>query len=154
MTVKEYERFVEATARPKKKQEHAYLVAYAALGLCGEAGETAELIKKSMRSDAPMLDKVKLALELGDPIWYAVQLALLHGMTFQDILDINVAKLRRRVTTGKDEDAEYAMAEAFLAGVKEGAARCKWCLATDAGLDDLGFCSAYCFTTAKEVGRP
>lgn len=152
MTVEEYERFVKATARPKKKQEHAYLVAYAALGLAGEAGETIELVKKSMRTDAPMLDKVRLALELGDPIWYAVQLALLHGMTFQDILDINVAKLRRRTVKGKDEEAEYAMAEAFLDGTRKGK-NCKWCQADDGVLDDLGYCSSICFQSGKEFGR-
>lgn len=120
MTFEEYENFVKETAKPKKTQEHENLVAYATLGLCGEAGEVSELIKKAMRADAPPVDAVKLALELGDPIWYAVQLAVLHGLSMQDIIDVNVAKLRRRGTHGKDEKAEYEMTKTFLDGVKLG----------------------------------
>lgn len=152
MTLEEYERFVKATARPKKNQDHANLVAYAALGLCGEAGEAAELVKKSMRADAPMLDKVKLALELGDPIWYAVQLALLHGLTLEDILIINMAKLRRRAVEGKNEDYEYEMVEEYI-NKSHKYDKCRWCLARDYPLSDLGYCSEYCRGTAEEQGR-
>ncbi len=44
-------------------------VNYPALGLAGEVGEVSELIKKSIRDNAP-LDIQKLKLELGDVLWY------------------------------------------------------------------------------------
>lgn len=124
MDTEDYTAFVATEGKPTREDTpHKELVAYAALGLAGEAGEVAELIKKGMRSKlaagtyraSEPMNEAKLALELGDPVWYATRLAGLHDMTLGDILEINRMKLIRRNAHGKDPKAEEAMAVDILA---------------------------------------
>ena len=74
-------------------EKHA--IVYPALGLCGEAGEIAEKIKKWLRGDRE-LDKDALLKELGDPLWYIASLADDLGFTLQQVVDANVEKLTSR----------------------------------------------------------
>lgn len=51
---------------------------YPTLGLCGEAGEVAEKVKKVIRDDGSRFTPETIGaieLELGDVLWYAAQLA-------------------------------------------------------------------------------
>lgn len=76
-------------------------VPHAALGLTGEAGEVAELIKKAIRGDNDgVVDREKLTKELGDVAYYLVTLARLHGIDADEILWANVAKLTSRQQRG------------------------------------------------------
>ena len=69
-------------------------VIYPALGLCGEAGEVAEKIKKFLR-DGVMNDK-EVALELSDVLWYIANLAEDLGYDLAEIADMNLEKLADR----------------------------------------------------------
>lgn len=70
---------------------------YYALGLCGEAGEAVEHVKKSIRKDhATELNRHAFALELGDVLWYLTRLANLTGFTLYEIMHLNVRKLEAR----------------------------------------------------------
>ena len=74
-------------------------LAYPALGLCGEAGEAAEKVKKAMRDDGGVLTderRAALAAELGDVLWYVAQLATEAGLDLDEIADDNLAKLLSR----------------------------------------------------------
>jgi len=74
-------------------------IAYPALGLCGEAGETAEKVKKAMRDDGGTLTEERRAAigaELGDVLWYAAQLATEAGLDLEDIAAANLEKLASR----------------------------------------------------------
>jgi len=70
-----------------------------ALGLCGEAGEVAELLKKHLYHGHP-LDREKLRNELGDVLWYVATLASDLGIPLSDVASGNVDKLRRRYPEG------------------------------------------------------
>jgi NTP pyrophosphatase (non-canonical NTP hydrolase) len=72
---------------------------YPALGLCGEAGEAAEKVKKAIRDDGGLLTderRAALAAELGDVLWYVAQLATEAGLDLGEIADDNLSKLLSR----------------------------------------------------------
>ena len=72
---------------------------YPALGLCGEAGETAENVKKAVRDDGGILTEERraaLAAELGDVLWYVAQLATEAGLDLDEIAAANLDKLASR----------------------------------------------------------
>ena len=72
---------------------------YPTLGLCGEAGEVADKVKKVLRDreghfDAAVRDD--LLLELGDVLWYVAQLASELNLDLETIAAANLAKLASR----------------------------------------------------------
>ena len=86
-------------------------IVYPALGLCGEAGETAEKVKKAIRDDGGTLTEERraaLAAELGDVLWYAAQLATEAGLDLEQIAQGNLDKLasrrERSVLQGSGDD--------------------------------------------------
>ena len=81
---------------------HDYLlnVIYAALGMCGEAGEASELIKK-YAYHGHTIDTEHLARELGDVLWYVSYIAHLFGYPLGKIMAMNQEKLAKRYPDGK-----------------------------------------------------
>jgi NTP pyrophosphatase (non-canonical NTP hydrolase) len=84
---------------------------YPTLGLCGEAGEVAEKIKKMVRDDDGVLTDERrgaLAKELGDVLWYLAQLATEADLDLDSIAAANIEKLRsrqrRNVLQGSGDD--------------------------------------------------
>ena len=75
-----------------------------AMGLCGESGEVADLLKKHMFHGED-LDKEDLAKELGDVCWYIAMICTAAGLKFEDILRGNIEKLKRRYPDGFSEEA-------------------------------------------------
>ena len=76
---------------------------YPALGLCGEAGEVSEKIKKIIRDKNGKYteeDAVEISKELGDVLWYVSELASCFGLKLEDIANENINKLKSR----KDRD--------------------------------------------------
>lgn len=75
-------------------------VLYAAIGMCGEAGEVSELIKK-YAYHGHAIDKDHLARELGDVLWYVSYMADLFGYSLGEIMEMNQDKLAKRYPDGK-----------------------------------------------------
>jgi len=76
---------------------------YPALGLCGEAGECAEKVKKAIRDEGGELSEERraaLAAELGDVLWYVAQLATEAGLDLDALAEDNLAKLMSRQDRG------------------------------------------------------
>jgi NTP pyrophosphatase (non-canonical NTP hydrolase) len=78
------------------------VLTYTALGLTGESGEVAEMIKKSFYHGHP-LDKDALGKELGDVMWYLAVMADGLGLRLGDIAAENIDKLRARYPEGFSE---------------------------------------------------
>ena len=101
MTFDEYQEFARSTAI----YPTACKVTYPTLGLCGEAGEVAEKVKKHMR-DGKSLNG--LGLELGDVLWYISALADDLGVTLEEVAQANVDKLKSRMERNKIKgDGDY-----------------------------------------------
>jgi NTP pyrophosphatase (non-canonical NTP hydrolase) len=78
-------------------------IIYPTLGLTGESGEVADKVKKVLRdNNGEFTDEIKLeiAKELGDTVWYIAALADDLGFTFQEIAEMNLAKLSSRKARG------------------------------------------------------
>jgi len=76
---------------------------YPTLGLCGEAGEVAEKIKKALRDKGGQIDeetKVEIEKELGDILWYLAQIATELNLDFDQIANKNIEKLFSRKERG------------------------------------------------------
>ncbi|MCP9941121.1 MULTISPECIES: nucleoside triphosphate pyrophosphohydrolase family protein [Synechococcales] len=72
---------------------------YPTLGLCGEAGEVADKVKKVMRDQNGVFTPEVIAalqLELGDVLWYVAQLATELGLELDQIAQANLDKLASR----------------------------------------------------------
>ena len=70
-----------------------------ALGLCGEAGEAVEIVKKAVFHDHH-LGLTKMIEELGDCVWYITALCNAMNVSLDKVLEINQAKLNRRYPNG------------------------------------------------------
>jgi NTP pyrophosphatase (non-canonical NTP hydrolase) len=76
---------------------------YPTLGLCGEAGEVAEKVKKMVRDDGGALSaerRAALSKELGDVLWYVAQVATEADLDLDAIAGDNLEKLLSRQQRG------------------------------------------------------
>jgi NTP pyrophosphatase (non-canonical NTP hydrolase) len=96
MTLSDFQRRSRATAVYPGAGDN---LLYPTLGLCGEAGEVAEKVKKMVRDDGGELTaqrRAALGAELGDVLWYVAQLATEAGLDLGEVAEANLAKLRSR----------------------------------------------------------
>jgi len=76
---------------------------YPTLGLVGESGEVAEIVKRVVRDPKGKIDNIKkkeIEKELGDVLWYISQLAAELGLSLDKIAQNNIKKLADRKTRG------------------------------------------------------
>jgi NTP pyrophosphatase (non-canonical NTP hydrolase) len=75
------------------------MIIWNAVGLAGEAGEVADLVKKGIFHQHG-LDKAKLFKELGDCLWYIAGMCTKMGWDMDDVMQANIDKLRERYPNG------------------------------------------------------
>lgn len=102
MTINEYQIEAMRTASGTN-YEHNGMLINAALGLCGEGGEVADIVKKAT-FQSHELNVEHVAKELGDVAWYLAVGARAIGYDLETILQMNVDKLRARYPDGFDAD--------------------------------------------------
>jgi NTP pyrophosphatase (non-canonical NTP hydrolase) len=96
MNFQEYQQEASATALYPKRLEN---LEYPTLGLAGEAGEVANIVKKIQRDHGGVINdeiRGKLKDELGDVLWYISACADELGLTLDEIAAFNVNKLAKR----------------------------------------------------------
>jgi NTP pyrophosphatase (non-canonical NTP hydrolase) len=76
----------------------------AAIGLCGEAGEVADYVKK-VEGHGHEFNKAKLAEELGDVLWYVAALCSYYDIQLGAAAIGNIKKLRARYPKGFSQAA-------------------------------------------------
>lgn len=71
------------------------------LGLTGEAGEVADLVKKGIFHQKG-IDETHLKKEIGDVMWYVAMICESCGFSLDDVMETNVEKLKARYPDGFD----------------------------------------------------
>ena len=97
LSANDYQRQAMTTLNPKLSRKDVLL--NGVMGLCGEAGEAIDLVKKHLHQGHP-LDKERLAKELGDIAWYLAETAYALDLPLETILRGNLEKLKKRYTEG------------------------------------------------------
>jgi NTP pyrophosphatase (non-canonical NTP hydrolase) len=96
MKFEEYQSEASQTALYPRRMSN---LEYPTLGLAGEAGEVANIVKKIQRDfGGEITDETRLKLkdELGDVLWYISACADELGLTLTEIAEFNVEKLAKR----------------------------------------------------------
>lgn len=101
MTINEYQKEAMRSVNPESLNDPVKGLSNTALCLCGESGEVADMVKKHLHQGHE-LDKEHLAKELGDVTWYLALGATIIGYELEDILQMNIDKLRKRYPDGFD----------------------------------------------------
>lgn len=76
---------------------------YTILGLCGEAGELANKLKKHLRNGTP-IDQDVLRDELSDVMWYVAATTKELNTTMSKLAEYNINKLTERQKSGTLKD--------------------------------------------------
>jgi NTP pyrophosphatase (non-canonical NTP hydrolase) len=80
------------------------MLVWCAIGLTGEAGEVAEVIKKGVFHQHG-LDREKLLKEIGDTLWYLAGLCSVLDVDISTVMEQNIEKLRIRYPDGFSAEA-------------------------------------------------
>ena len=99
MEANEYQRLAMTTLNPELSKRD--ILINSVMGLCGEAGEAIDIVKKWM-AHGHELDRDHLAKELGDIAWYLAEAATALDLSLDDILQANIEKLKKRYPQGFD----------------------------------------------------
>lgn len=108
MTINEYQ--VAAMRTSGKNLTTAEHLLNGALGLTGESGEVADLVKKSM-FQGHKWDYDHIAKELGDILWYVAETATAIGEDLETIMQMNIDKLMKRYPDGFSSERSQNRAE-------------------------------------------
>ena len=101
LTANDYQKKAMTTLNPALSKQDVLL--NGVMGLCGEAGECIDLVKKHLHQGHP-LDSEKLAKELGDVAWYLAETAWALDLPLESILRGNLEKLKKRYPQGFDSE--------------------------------------------------
>lgn len=96
MNFDEYQSAAGTTALYPRRLDN---LEYPTLGLAGEAGEVANIVKKIQRDQQGVITdevRTKLKDELGDVLWYISACADELGLSLSEIASYNVNKLAKR----------------------------------------------------------
>lgn len=103
MTINEYQKEALRTANEGAYKNSIDMLTNGALGLCGESGEVADMVKKCLYQ-GHTLDIPKVVKELGDVAWYLAVASYAIGYDLEKVLAMNVEKLRKRYPDGFSAD--------------------------------------------------
>ena len=101
MTFTEYQALAMRTSRKDiSPDEHVF---NGILGIAGESGECADLVKKCFYQDGRAIVN-HMREELGDLLWYIVETATAMELNLDEIAEGNIEKLRQRYPDGFDPE--------------------------------------------------
>lgn len=99
MNINEYQKLAMTTLNPGLDKKD--LLINSVMGLCGEAGEAIDIVKKHL-FHGHELDREHLTKELGDIAWYLAEAATALDIPLEKIFQDNIEKLKKRYPEGFD----------------------------------------------------
>lgn len=108
MTINEYQKLAMTTLNPSLNEKDVLI--NGVMGLCGESGEAIDIVKKHL-AQGHELDKDALIRELGDIAWYLAETATVLGVSLEEVLTLNIEKLKKRYPTGFDMEKSVERAD-------------------------------------------
>lgn len=100
-TLKDYQEMCKLTAKKFDSPEKEIMTW--GLGIAGEAGDVASCIKKTFAHNNDQ--KAGIRENVGDSLWYAAMICNFFNWNFQEILDENIEKLKKRYPQGFTAEA-------------------------------------------------
>ena len=99
---KDHEAFVYRVQELEGQGFHSERLLTASVGMCAEAGEFTEIVKKIVFQGKPVNEDnlFHLKRELGDIMWYVMQACMGLGTDLNEIIEMNVEKLASRYPDG------------------------------------------------------
>ena len=106
---KEHEAFVYRVQELEGQGFPSERLLTASVGMCAEAGEFTEVVKKIVfQGKEPTEENLfHLKRELGDVMWYVAQACMGLGVSLDEIVEMNIDKLKARYPGG-EFDAHYS----------------------------------------------
>ena len=106
---KDYQCFIESVSALDGKGANIERLLTAAVGISAEGGEFMEIVKKMVFQGKPWNDanREHLIVELGDVMWYVAQACMALDVSFDDVVERNVEKLKARYPGG-EFDVHYS----------------------------------------------
>jgi NTP pyrophosphatase (non-canonical NTP hydrolase) len=101
MTINEYQKLAMTTLNPELDKKD--ILINGVMGLCGESGEVIDIVKKHL-AQGHELDKEKILKELGDVAWYMAEIATVLEVDLEEVLILNIEKLKKRYPEGFDKE--------------------------------------------------
>lgn len=108
MDINEYQKLAMRTSNPNLASDGHLM--NGALGLAGEAGEVADIVKKH-KFQGHALDAEHIAKECGDCLWYIAETATAIGYDLETIMQMNIDKLNARYPDGFSAERSQNRAE-------------------------------------------
>lgn len=105
MTGNEYQELAMRTANVKCKN-----LSNVVLGLTGESGECADIVKKHLYHEHPF-DRDHFIKELGDVMWYVALGCEVVGISMDEVMSLNINKLKERYPEGFTAERSLHRAE-------------------------------------------
>lgn len=111
LSLNEYQARARRTSNTNGLEQASYdKLINGVMGMCGEAGECIDVVKKMMFQQHE-LDTEKLIEELGDVLWYCAELASGLGVALEDVALVNIEKLKGRYPEGFSAERSINRAE-------------------------------------------
>ena len=106
---KDYNSFIDSLQLLDKQGSNINRLLTAAVGISAEGGEFMEIVKKMVFQGKPWNDdnREHLIIELGDVLWYVAQACMALEVSFDDVVERNVEKLKARYPGG-EFDVHYS----------------------------------------------
>lgn len=90
---------LETPDQAPSMDDNQIMVLWNAIGLIGEAGELAPLVRYAIWTGAAF-DQDQITDEAGDVLWYVAALCTKLNISLSEVMERNIAKLRRRFPDG------------------------------------------------------